>query len=258
MSLALLLAIGAGAALGLLAWRGARIWLDYGRRAGPPGNLGAVVERLGLVLRGAIVPRHYWWGIRIQAMSRAEQERLLARETRALDLSRADGQRCPLCGSEIAPAWTLDEEGQATVAAGPVECPSCDFRLDACRHCRHFLPGAPRSALQVGTVVADITWGRCAFYKRSQPVEEAAAPHMARSLKKRGYERVRAPMQIQDSMLRPDSCRAFDPHPKRCQASDVSWPGPRRVALLRLQGTTPGPGSQGREEHATADEKWLL
>lgn len=67
-------------------------------------------------------------------------------------------------------------------------------------------------------------------------------------------------MLIQDSMLRPDFCRAFDPHPKRMATSGVHWPGPRRTALLRLLGTTSPPGG-GRSEpsrEASDDEKWLL
>ena len=258
MALVYLLAALAVAGLGILAWRGARIWIDSGRAIGPLGAPPAWTRRLAWALWGAILPGHYWWGARLEAMSGQAQQQLLSRETRALGLSRADAERCPLCAAEIPRVWALDRQGGATVAPGPVQCPACDFRLDSCRHCRHFLPGKPRSAFDLGGGEADITSGRCGFYKQSQPVEEAAAPQMARSLQQRGYDRIRAPMRILDSMLRPDSCRAFDPHRKRIEASDLSWPGPRRAALLRLQGATaPAPG-RDRRDQAWEEEKWLL
>jgi hypothetical protein len=263
MALDYLLAALAVAGLGTLAWRGARIWIDYGRVAGSPGAPPAWTRRLGWALWGAVVPSRYWWGAHIEAMSPDAQQQLLARETQALGLTRADGERCPLCAAEIPQAWALDGEGRVTVAQGPVQCLECEFRLDSCRHCRHFLPGPPRSSFELAPSEADITSGRCGFYKQSQPVEEAAAPQMARSLQRRGYERIRAPMKIVDSMLRPDSCRAFDPHPKRIQASDLAWPGPRRVALLHLQGSASrsdarGPADRGRPAEAWSQEKWLL
>ncbi len=257
MSLASILAIVASATLGIFAWRGARIWIDYGRFATPAGNVPTAPRRLRWALWGAIVPSRYWWGGRLEVMSPEEQQQLLASETRALGLSRADSERCPLCGAEISRAWTLSRAGRPTVAPGPVHCPACDFRLDSCRHCNHFLPGAPRSSFQLSPSEVDITSGRCALYKRSQPVEEAAAPDVARTLKQRGYERVRAPMQIKDSMLRPDSCRAFEPDPQRSKASGVSWPGPRRIALLHLQGITPQGGPLD-SERLSEEEKWLL
>ena len=70
---------------------------------------------------------------------------------------------------------------------------------------------------------------------------------MARRLKERGYDQVRAPMRIQDSMMRPDFCRAFDPAPGHIKGSDVGWPGLRRAALLRLLDAVPS-GPQGRHE----------
>ena len=241
------------AGLGFLAWRGARIWLDAGQLAAPPG----AARRLGWSLWGAIVPGHYWWARRLEAMSPPARQALLVREIEKLGLSQANAERCPLCGAEIPGAWALGDRGRATVAPGPAACPECDFRLDSCRHCKHFLPGGPPGAFQLGARPADVTSGRCGFYKRSQPVEQAASPEMARRLQERGYDRVRAPMQIQDSMLRPDFCRAFDPDPKRIKASDVGWPGPRRAAVLRLLGATSGSGPQGRRERLE-EGKWLL
>ncbi len=253
-----LLAALAVAGLAILAWRGARIWIDAGRVAGSLGTSPAWTRRLAWALWGAIVPSRYWWRARLEAMSEDAQQQLLARETQALGLTRADAERCPLCAAEIPRAWALDGEGGVTVAPGPVQCPACDFRLDSCRHCRHFLPGGPRSAFDLGGGEADITSGRCGFYKQSQPVEEAAAPQMARSLQQRGYDRVWAPMRIVDSMLRPDSCRAFDPHRKRIEASNLAWPGLRRAALLRLQGITSPAERHSRADQAWEEEKWLL
>lgn len=258
MPLLYLLVAPAVAGLGFLAWRAVRIWIDAGRRTGPTGAPPSPVWRVGWAIGGALLPSRYWWGARIAAMSPDEQQQLLARETAGLGLSQADAEHCPLCRAEIPHAWSLDQEGQVTVAAGPAGCPACDFRLDACRHCQHFLPGPPRSSFRLGPSEADITFGRCGIYKRAQPVAEAAAPDMARSLKQRGYERIRAPMRITDSMLRPDSCRAFEPHRQRIAASDVAWPGPRRAALLRLQGAVVRPRARDQHQAASNQERWLL
>ncbi|MGD8625572.1 MAG: hypothetical protein PVF47_10570 [Anaerolineae bacterium] len=86
----------------------------------------------------------------------------------------------------------------------------------------------------------DVTFGRCGHYRSPQPVEQACAPGMARQLKERGYERVRAPRPIADSFLPPDSCRAFRPERKRLRDSGIHWPDARRVVLLRLLGTGGG------------------
>jgi hypothetical protein len=219
-------AILAGAAL--LGHRMARIWNDASARGFHEW------QRIGKALQGAVAPSRYWWGTRIDAMSPDERRELLARQTATLGLSRADSERCPLCGSEIAHAWIVTASGRADVAPGPVTCGACDFRLDACRHCHHFLPGPPRGWVDLSFGQGDITFGRCGIYKSVQPVDRATGPEMARQLKARGYERISAPMPIADSMTRPDSCRAFRASRKRIQASAVSWPGTRRVALLRL------------------------
>jgi hypothetical protein len=226
-----LLAIGAAAAasaIGFLGFRAIRIWSDAGSRAFSVG------QRIGRTLQGTLVPSHYWWSARITAMSASEQQALLALETAKTGLSRADSERCPLCGGEVTHAWTLDASGHPAVGPGPVRCSDCDFRLDACRHCSHFLPGPPRSWMSLGFGEGDITYGRCAFYKKVQLVDQAVAPDIARQLKARSYEQISAPMPIQDSMMRPDSCRAFDPSRKRLMASGVRWPGTRRRALLHL------------------------
>jgi hypothetical protein len=224
--------------------RGLRAWLDTRRFDWPAAH------RLRWAIVGAAAPTRYWWGARIDALPPEERAALLASETRILGLERADSLRCPLCRAEITGAWVLggavegkkrDAAGRVTVAPGPVQCPQCDFRLDACRHCTHFLPGAPQPWHSAAWNQPDGTSGRCGYYRRSQPVEEAVDPDMARTLQRQGYEQIRGPVRIVDSMLRPDFCRAFAPEPKRLKASSVRYPGRKRAALLRIlrDGVTP-------------------
>jgi hypothetical protein len=178
--------------LGFLSYRAGRIWLDAGQRGF------GLARRLGWSVLGAVAPARYWWGARIKALSSQERADLLARETAALGLRRADSVRCPLCGAEVPGAWALAPDGHPTVAIGPVECPRCDFRLDACRHCAHFLPGRPRGWGQVGWGSDDVTFGRCDHYRALQPVEQTCPPEMAHRLKARGWEQVRAPQPNPD------------------------------------------------------------
>jgi hypothetical protein len=240
------------AAVGFLAYRSGRVWSDAGRYGFGP------LTRLGWSLLAALVPNHYWWGARIEALPADEKDALLARETTALGLCRADSLRCPLCGAEVPHAWTLAVGDQPAVAPGPIECPACDFRLDACRHCEHFLPGPPRSWASHPWDGDDITFGRCQYYRTSQPVEQACAPDVARQMIARGYDRTRAPRPIQDSFLPPDSCTAFAPEPRRLRAGGVRWPGARRGALLRLLGPARAPGEPPAEPIASGEERWLL
>ena len=236
------------AALGFLAYRAGRVWIDAGRRGFGPAR------QLGWALVASVVPSRYWWGARVEALAPEERADLLARETAALGLSRADGLRCPLCGAEVVRAWALAPDGCPTVASGPVECPRCDFRLDACRHCAHFLPGGLRGWGQLDFGGGDFTFGRCDRRRVSQPVEEACAPEVARQMKARGWDRVRAPMPIVDSFLPPDDCTAFVPDRKRLQAGGVRWPDARRTALLRM--LLPPPAAERRPpEELSSDEE---
>ena len=245
------LAVGA-VALGLLVCRAGRIWVDAGRRGLGPAR------GLGWALLGAVVPSRYWWGARIEAMPPHEQADLLARETAALGLSRADSLRCPLCSTEVPHAWALTPDSCPTVAPGPIQCPRCDFRLDSCRHCVHFLPGTPQTWGGFRWGSSDVTFGRCSHYKVPQPVEQACSPEVARQLKARGYEQVRAPLPIADSFLPPDFCTAFKPDRRRLRASEVRWPDARRVALLRLLALPPASETAPPEEPPSDDEQWLL
>ena len=239
-------------AFAFFGYRALRIWLDSGWRGFP------IAHRLGWALRGAIVPSRYWWEARIEALSPQEREQLLAREMEALGLSRADSLRCPLCKAEVPRAWALSSAGQPTVARGPVECPGCDFRLDACRHCAHFLPGSPRGWGQVPWDHDDRTFGRCAHYKTYQPVEQACAPDLARRLRDRGHDQVRAPRPIADSFLPPDSCSAFKPDRRWLHAGGVRWPDARRAGLLRLLAPPATPAAPTAAKSTQDDEQWLL
>jgi hypothetical protein len=236
----------------VMAWRAIRVWVDAGQRGLDPAR------RIGWALVGAVAPSRYWWRARIEALSAQEQADLLASETMALGLSRADGQRCPLCGSEIPGAWTLTLDGHATVAPSPVACPRCDFRLDSCRHCVHFLPGSAPPGIQFGQGSADLTSGRCRRYRTSQPVEQVCQPDIARQLRDRGYEYIRGPQPIVDSFFPPDFCTAFSPDRKRLKASHVRWPDARRVALLRLLVSPSSPETGPPTESRSSDEQWLL
>jgi hypothetical protein len=89
-------------------------------------------------------------------------------------------------------------------------------------------------------------------------VEQACTPEMARRLKARGWDRIRAPRRIVDSFLPPDSCRAFAPDRKRLRVGLVRWPDARRVALLRLLAEPQAPETEAPEEPPSGDEQWLL
>lgn len=235
-----------------LAYRAGRIWADAGQRGFDRAG------RIGWAVLGSVAPSRYWWGARIESLSPQEQAGLLACETEALGLSRADSLACPLCTAEISHAWALTSDGHPTVAPGPVECPCCDFRLDCCRHCIYFLPGNPQVWGVIGSASGDLTFGRCDRYREWQPVERACSPQVARQFKARGWERARLPARIVDSFLPPDYCTAFEVDRKRLKASEVQWPDARRVALLRLLVPVPPPAKASSEELLSDDEQWLL
>jgi hypothetical protein len=237
--------------LGLFAYRAGRVWQDAGKRGFE------TARRLGWALFGGIASARYWWGARIDALSAQERDALLISETETLGLSRADSVRCPLCTAEVPRAWTLTPAGHPTVGPGPVECPDCDFRLDACRHCTHFLPGSTGGVGASPWLAGDVTSGRCNRYKSLQPVEQVCAPDMARQLENRGYEQIRAPLRIPDSYLPPDHCTAYAPDRKRIRASGIRWPDDRRTALLRLL-DLPVVSEPPAERLSSSDELWLL
>lgn len=238
--------------LAFLTWRATRIGIDAGQHGFDWAH------RLRWALLGTLSPAWYWWGARIERLTGDEQSDLLTRETAALELERADSLRCPLCGAEIPAAWALTPGGSPTVAPGPVACPRCDFRLDACRHCGRFLPGAPKRWGELRWGDNDMTFGRCSHYKKSRSVDEIYSPEMARQLKARGWQRVRAPLSVTDSLVPPDFCTAFVPSRKRLRADRVRWPDARRAALLRLLSSPRRPETTSEEAFASSDEQWLL
>jgi len=246
----LVLGLAASALLLFLTHRARRVWEDASRRGF------GLQRQIGWALLGAIAPSRYWWGARIEALAPQERVELLAYETAACGLNRADSLCCPLCTVEIPRAWTLTSDGSPTVAPGPVECLRCDFRLDSCRHCVHFLPGSPKVGILIACGGGDVTSGRCSHHKVSQPVEEACRPDVARQLKARGYEYVRAPRPIVDSLFPPDFCTAFRPDRRRLRASEVRWPDARRAALLRLLALSAE--TEPAEEPPCGEEQWLL
>ena len=103
-----------------------------------------------------------------------------------------------------------------------------------------------------------MTFGRCNCYKVVQPVEQTCAPEIARRLKTRGWEHIRAPLPIVDSFVPPDSCAAFSPDRKRLRAAGIRWPNPRRVVLLRLAASPPARETEPPEGLPSGEEQWLL
>jgi hypothetical protein len=240
------------ALLAFLTFRARRIWRDTGLR-----RL-SLIDRLRWTCQGALQPSRYWWQARIDTLSLEERQELLIRGSHEIGLGRADSVRCPLCKEEVPNAWAITETGETSVARRPVECPRCDFRLDACRHCRHFLPGSPAGwgQPQFGSVA--LSFGRCPQYKEWLPIDQTTSAEMARRLRARGYERIRAPRLIQDSFLPPDSCISFLADRKRLRGGGIAWPDARQSALIRmLQCPTPldSPVQQSDSDY---QEKWLL
>jgi hypothetical protein len=224
------------ALLGLLlcaaGWRvatAARVLRDAQRRGADVRN------GLRWALVALLNDRPYWWVARLTMMAGDEARALLRRMAQEHGLASVANVRCPLCGDEIADALAVSEAGALTVARRGVLCGRCDLRLDACRHCRHFLPArlayaGPAFAHGEG---GDFTHGRCDRYREWQPVHDVY-PHMAGRLEKMGYEYLSAPQRIQDSFFPPDECTSFALDLKRLRKSEVAWLTPQRRALLDL------------------------
>jgi len=126
-----------GGGIILFLFRAVRVWCNSAHLTVSP------FIRILWSLAGGIIPSLYWWKYRISVLTSEQRESLLRKETAALNLRSPDSMICPLCGSEIVGAWTVTENGGVTVSKGPISCPRCDFRLDSCRFCQHFLSGKP-------------------------------------------------------------------------------------------------------------------
>ncbi|HEY64377.1 MAG TPA: hypothetical protein G4O02_07365 [Caldilineae bacterium] len=212
-----------------------------------------------LVLLGITFPLRYWYFERPLRLSESERETWFQTVAQQMGLSDVRSARCPLCESEIPNAWQVDERGRLTVAPGPVECPRCDFRLDACRHCRYFQPaGAERTQMFAG----ELSWthGRCTYYKTTQPVESITTREMARRMRERGYTHLQAPTPITDSYIPLEHCTAFRLEPKRLRHSGMRKPGRRQLYALRLLAHLSATQSEAEavEPELSDEEQWLL
>ena len=172
-------------------------------------------------------PAGYWRQARLERMRPDEAKDWLEAAANERRLASVANIRCPLCDAEIDGALTVTAAGH--LGGRPqTNCPRCDFRLDACRHCQHFLPAQDGISGQT-----DITHGRCEAYRAAQPVEEAY-PQMARRLMAMGYDTLNAPKPIVDSYVPLDECNRFEMAPERLRQNRVSGLGRERVALIRL------------------------
>ena len=240
-----------GGGLFLFLFRAVRIWHNSAYLAVAP------LIRFFWSLAGGIIPSLYWWKYRISALTSTQSDSLLRRETAALNLRSPDNLICPLCGSEIERAWTIKENGRVTVSKGPISCPRCDFRLDSCRFCLHFLVGKTGAWGQVGMGGFDITYGRCSIYKTERHVDKTYSPSVVKKLKAYGISYVRDNLPIIDSYFPPDFCRSFNPDRKRIKPADVSWPNRKITALIAILNEKQR-GREKLEKTPDDEEKWLL
>ena len=244
------LALLAGWAVGM----GTLIWRDL-RRLGITGQ-----EAGRLILLGLIDPLRYWYFERPLRLPEAERTAWLAALAHRLGLSDVRATHCPLCGAEIAEAWAVDERGKLKTAPGPIHCPKCDFRLDACRHCRYFQPAGAYASYALSGTGLSWTHGRCTYYKTMQPVEAlVASPDMARRMRERGYTQLRGPTPINDSYIPLENCNAFALEVKHLQHSGTQKPSRRqRLALRVLARTAPASPSEPPPSEPSEEEQWLL
>ena len=219
-------------ALSCIIWRvvvAARVWHDARQRGS------TALNGLRWALTSLVNAHAYWWNARLEVMSASEAQVLLLHAAQAHDLTHVTDMRCPLCDHKIANALAVSEAGTLIATRRGTTCDRCDFRLDACRHCRHFLPATPA---YVGPTISDVgsgdfTHGRCSRYRELQPVRDTH-PHMARRLEAMGYEYLPAPKRIRDSYFPLDECTAFSLDPKRLRRSEIPWLTRQRLALIHL------------------------
>jgi hypothetical protein len=214
--------------LGLLVWRSAvavRVG-DDARHHGLPLRKAAGWAALAL-----LAADRWWWGGRLEVLSADEARALLRSTAQAHRLTSVVNVRCPLCDAEIVDALTVTDEGRLAIRP-KAQCRRCDFRLDACRHCAHFLPAQVGFSMTTGE--SDFSHGRCGQYRALQPVREAY-PQQARQLEARGYDMLPAPKPITDSYIPLEECTAFELKMDRLRASRVAWLTRQRIALVQLR-----------------------
>lgn len=246
-----LLAILGGVAAIWTLVMGALVWRDARALSVPPR------ARWSLVLEGVTRPWRYWYLTRPRCMSSAARQEWLTAQAQRWGLSHVRAAYCPLCGAKIADAWRVRPDGRLTTAPGPVRCPRCDFRLDACRHCAYFQPagattGSPWS-------IDEIAWthGRCILYKSLQPVEAITNREMARRLRERGYDHLRAATPIADSYIPLTECRGFVLEPRNLTHSGMSKPGLRQRLAIQVEATDQ-PAEEAAEQPPDDQAQWLL
>ena len=218
----------AGAALvAFRAWEAARIYSDARRRAFRRA------EALWWALLGLFAPGRYWWGKRLEALGREEARQVLATAAQEWGLKDIHNLLCPLCErQELEGVLSLSPSGALSVRGREVVCPRCGFRLDCCRHCRHFTPGSPSFQYSFGA--GDRTQGRCAVHREWRPVSEICPPAMSRRLQNMGYEVLHVRAVIRDSFVPVEGCRAFALDEEGLRLSGAKHIDHRRLALLRL------------------------
>ncbi len=219
-----------GLGLCLLVWRSAvavRVGYDA-RRHGL-----SLQKTTGWTVLALVAADRWWWGARLRVLSEAEARTLLQSAAQAHRLTSVVNVRCPLCDAEIVDVLAVTDEGRLAIRPN-AHCSRCDFRLDACRHCVHFLPAQEGFSLTKGE--GDVSHGRCGQYRALQPVREAY-PLQARQLEAMGYDTLPAPKPILDSYIPLEECTAFELKMDRLLASHVAWLTRQRTALIQLHDT---------------------
>jgi hypothetical protein len=214
-------------AAGVLLWRGiiaVRVALDARQRGFATGE----VVRWTVI--AVVVEDRYWWGARLDRMSVPEARELLVDLTRTHDVLNILSLRCPLCETEIKNALAVSDDGELYVRRNAA-CANCDFRVDACRHCSHFLPASASYAMFDRR--GDFSHGRCSFYRSVESVRTAYPQHASR-MEALGYDMLPTPKRISDSYIPLSECTAFTLKPDLLRQSGVPWIDRQRVNLIRL------------------------
>jgi hypothetical protein len=223
----LLIALG----LGLFIWRGV-VAVQVGRDAQRRGL--SLARSIGWGLVAVIADDRYWWGARLDRLSSEAARDLLQAAAQAHQLHSVVNVRCPLCDTELEKALAVTADGELYIRR-QAACPHCDFRLDACRHCEHFLPSTGGSTLFDRH--GDFSHGRCGFYRAVESVRTAYPQH-ARRLEAMGYDMLPTPKPIIDAYIPLDECTAFTLKQEQLQHNGIPWIDRQRIALIRLQQKT--------------------
>ncbi|MGQ9625656.1 MAG: hypothetical protein ACUVV0_01965 [Anaerolineae bacterium] len=190
-------------------------------------------EALFWALVGLFAPDRYWWGRRLEVLEGGEAQLVLAAAAHDMGLKDVSNLLCPLCErQELEGVLRLSPSGSLSVRGKEVICSRCGFRLDCCRHCRHFTPGSSSSQLSFGS--ADRTQGRCEIHREWRPVNEICPPSMSRRLMEMGYEALHVRAVIRDSYVPLEECRAFALDEKGLRLSGAKHIDRKRLNLLRL------------------------